>query len=171
MPIPELRFKDRPMRVLVVDDVPSMLELIRSSIEGRFGRRIHVDTESNPLLARSKIEAEVVDVLITDLKMPDMSGLQLLRCAKRRNAWTQVVLMTAYSDVDSLTEAMDLGATDYLTKPIDPDNLEQVVREAYSRLTRWRRSLADTLSGGALPGEDVSSASALQMWNLLLGNH
>jgi YesN/AraC family two-component response regulator len=141
----DFSLQKRPMHVLVVDDDPAIVQLIKVSIEKRFAEQIRVVTESDPAQARGRLESDVIDMLITDIQMPGISGLQLFRCAKRRNAWTQVVLVTGHSDVEALTEAMDLGANDYLVKPIRRDDLEQAVSEAYARLVRWRRSLASTL--------------------------
>ena len=77
--------------------------------------------------------------------MPGLNGLQLLRFAKRKNVWTQVVVVTGHSQMEVLSDAMDLGASDYLVKPLDPAELEQSLCEAFSRFHRWRQSLAKTI--------------------------
>lgn len=136
---------ERPMRILVVDDDPDMLNLLEATLEEGLGGAIQVEASTRPEDARTRLEGELFDVLVTDLEMPGISGLQLLRCAKRRNAWTQVIIVTGHSGREALNDAMDLGASDYLLKPLDPMELEQALREASARFCRWRRSLAITL--------------------------
>ena len=135
-----------PVRVLLVDDDPDMLQLLEEIIQEGFRDEVQIKATSDPKQARRHLEAEIVDLLVTDLEMPEISGLELLRCAKRKNAWTQVLLVTGHSNLDALTNAMDLGASDYLTKPIDQDELEEVVTSILRRLCRWRAALADTLT-------------------------
>jgi len=74
------------------------------------------------------------DIVVTDLRLPGMSGLDLLRAIKKRNRSIEVVLMTGYGTVRSAVEAMKVGASDYLTKPFDMDELLVIVR----RLVRLR---------------------------------
>lgn len=137
---------DMPMHVLVVDDDRDMLELLEATIRECLGSEVQLKTLAHPREALAWMDANLVDVLVTDLVMPELSGLEVLRHAKRRNAWTQVIMITGQSERDTLTEAMDLGAHDYLVKPLDLDDLEAVLGEVSARLHRWRRSLARTLS-------------------------
>jgi CheY-like chemotaxis protein/signal transduction histidine kinase/HPt (histidine-containing phosphotransfer) domain-containing protein len=134
-----------PMHILVVDDDLDMLGLLEDIIKERFSKNARVELVSSSQKARERLEAGLIDVLITDIEMPDLNGLQLLRFAKRKNAWTQVVVITGHSQMEVLTDAMDLGASDYLVKPIDPEELEQSLHEAFSRFHRWRQSLARTI--------------------------
>jgi DNA-binding NtrC family response regulator len=133
------------MHILVVDDDLDMLGLLEGTIKERFGKNARVESVSSSQEARERLEAGLIDVLVTDIEMPDLNGLQLLRCAKRRNVWTQVVVVTGHSQMDVLTDAMDLGACDYLVKPLDPAELEQSLHEAFTRFHRWRQSLAKTI--------------------------
>jgi DNA-binding NtrC family response regulator len=136
----------RPIRILVVDDDESMTRLIKAIIEGTFGAQITTITTTDPKAAGDLLESELIDVLITDLEMPGLSGLDLLRIAKQRNAWTQVILVTAHSACGALTEAMELGASDYLLKPLAPELVSEVVRQTHRRLVRWQQALAGTFS-------------------------
>lgn len=137
---------DAPVRVLLVDDDPDMVELLKGIIQQGFSADVQIRTAQDPREARRQLETELVDLLITDLEMPGISGLDLLRCAKRRNAWTQVLLVTGHSSLNALTNAMDLGASDYLLKPVNPVEVEEVVTGILSRLCRWRLALAGTLA-------------------------
>jgi len=82
--------------------------------------------------------------LVTDLEMPGVNGLELLRCAKRKNPCTQVLFVTGHSTLEALTDALELGATDYLLKPLDQTELIELIEDAEKRLWRWRQALSGT---------------------------
>ena len=136
---------NRPMQVLIVDDDYDMLNLLAATVKRQFGEQACVESVADSATAREKLDSGLIDVLVTDLSMPGITGLQLLRHAKRRNAWTQVVVVTGHSDSAAITDAMDLGASDYLVKPIQLVELKRVLAEAAARLHRWRESLTRTL--------------------------
>ena len=136
---------DHPTKLLLVDDDPSMVRLLTKIIEREYDGQIELASLTDPSEARRRIETQVVEILITDLEMPGVNGLELLRCAKRRNASTQVLFMTGNSTLDALTDALELGATDYLLKPVDRAQLVKLVGDAQERLSRWREALAATL--------------------------
>lgn len=136
---------NQPMQILVVDDDEAMLTLLTATIQKQYGASASVRTVNDPRAACEILEANLIDVLVTDLEMPGVDGLQLLRSAKRRNAWTQVILITGRGFAETLMEAMDLGASDYLVKPLELADLRQALSEASARLRRWRQSLARTL--------------------------
>ena len=140
---------NQPTKLLLVDDDPSMVRLLTRIIERQFAGGIELTSLVDPKEARKRIEEQVVDILITDLEMPGINGLELLRCAKRRNACTQVLFMTGHSTLDAITDALELGATDYLLKPLDQEQLVKLVGDAQERLVRWREALAGTLSNAA----------------------
>ena len=131
--------------LLLVDDEPSVVRLLGKIIEQQFGDDIELLSSTDPKAARQQIEERIVDILITDLEMPGINGLELLRCAKRKNASSQVLFITGHSTLDALTDAMELGATDYLLKPLDEAELIRLIEDAQERLLRWRKALAGTL--------------------------
>lgn len=133
-------------KLLLVDDDPSMVRLLNRIIERKFKDDIELTCLSDPAEARGQIGRQLFDILITDLEMPGVSGLELLRCVKRRNPCTQVLLMTGHSTLDALNDALELGATDYLLKPLDQGLLIKLIEDAQERLLRWREALAGTLS-------------------------
>jgi DNA-binding NtrC family response regulator len=135
----------RPMSILIVDDDTDMLELLESTLTRQFGDTVNFRSVSSSQEASCILDIDLIDVLLTDLEMPGMNGLQLLRCAKRKNAWTQVIVITGHSDMEALIGAMDLGASDYLTKPLDPKEFKNCLCEAAARFSRWRHSLQQTL--------------------------
>ena len=127
---------NRSAQILLVDDDPDVLELLSDTLRAYFPGELGIKTTTNPVEAKNFLETELIDVLITDLKMPEVSGLELLRCAKRRNPWTQVVIITGNSTLDAMTDVMDLGANDYLLKPLVPGILDQVIDAILSRHRR-----------------------------------
>lgn len=132
-------------KLLLVDDDPGVVRLLGEIIASQFGDTIELTSCTDPKEARQQIEERIVDVLITDLEMPGINGLELLRCAKRKNVCTQVLFITGHSTLDALTDAMELGATDYLLKPLDEAELIRLIEDAQERLLRWRKALAGTL--------------------------
>jgi two-component system response regulator YesN len=137
---------ETPARVLLVDDDPQMVRLVEAVIHKEFPRSIQIMTAVDAAVASQYLEANIVDLLITDLEMPGLNGLELLRIAKRRNVWTQVLLLTGHSNLDALINVMESGASDYLLKPLDRHELTDAVQAVLSRLHRWRKALAGTLS-------------------------
>lgn len=126
----------------VVDDDPAQLRMLMHRLKSVCPDQLVLLGASSPLEAMSLIESRTIDILITDLVMPEMSGVDLLRALKKRNTCTQAFIMTATADVESLLSAFELGAIDYLLKPVDAVQLAHLVAEAVQRLTRWRIALA-----------------------------
>jgi YesN/AraC family two-component response regulator len=146
--------------MLLVDDDHGMLELVRTMIEGSFRGRVSVAVAEDALVARRIIENTPVDIVITDLEMPGVSGLEIVRAAKRRNVHTQVLMLTGHSTVSAVLDAMDLGATDYILKPLDRDEFITVLTETIHRLERWRRVLGDTCAASSHGGKKAQLAGA-----------
>lgn len=134
----------RGTTLLLVDDDPSIVRLLSRILERSFGDEIVIQSLTDPTEARSRILEGGVDILVTDLEMPKVNGLELLRCAKQRNASTQALFFTAHSSREALLEAIETGATDYLLKPVDQEQLIELIRQALSRLQRWNLALAET---------------------------
>lgn len=130
--------------LVIVDDDPAMLRLVRMLAERVVAGRFDVECFDDSETAMKRIGDSGADILITDLEMPNSSGLDLLRCAKGRNAWTQVLMMTGHSTQTALLEAMELGASDYLVKPLDHAEFTEILQQTIHRQQRWRASLAAT---------------------------
>jgi two-component system response regulator PilR (NtrC family) len=119
-------------RILVVDDERSMRELLQIVLR-REGHQVRL-AEDGPS-AVAELEREPVDVLISDIKMPGMTGVDVLREAKRIDPDIVGIMVTAYASTDTAVEALRLGAYDYLTKPFDVEELKAKVRNALERHT------------------------------------
>lgn len=135
----------RKLSLLVVDDAPTIVTLVSKMLQASLGDVLEVTALSDPGEAKKFLDSYCCDIVLSDIEMPETSGLEILRLAKSRNAWTQVVFMTAHSSWDYLAEAIENGATDYLLKPIDRSELVSVVSQCASRVTRWQRALRGSL--------------------------
>jgi two-component system response regulator PilR (NtrC family) len=116
----------RQARILVVDDERSMRELLAIVLR-REGYEVLL--AENGRAAIKTLEREPVDLLISDIKMPDLSGVEVLRAAKQIDRDILGIMITAFASTDTAVEAMRLGACDYLSKPFDIDLLKMKVRE------------------------------------------
>src|SRR3984885_11602873 len=128
-------------RILVVDDQ----EMIRDSLAATLVREGHeVIAAGDGPAAVSKLSSGTrFDLLISDMKMPKMTGIELLAEAKRLRPDMPVVLMTAFATVSTAVEAMKLGAYDYIQKPFDGDEIKLLVDRTleHSRLIRENQAL------------------------------
>lgn len=117
-------------RVLVVDDEPSA----RSALATLLGHEgYEVDTAADGLLALELIAEKAPALILTDLNMPNMNGMELIARVRAQKLEIPVIVATAFGDVSSAVAAMRAGAEDYLTKPIDFEALRLVVARALSR--------------------------------------
>jgi len=117
---------DRP-RILVVDDE---INICRSCTKVLAKLDYEVDYALNGYDALKMMDAEPFDIVITDLKMSSLGGMEVLRRVKDAYPDTIVIVMTGYASVSSAVEVMKLGALDYLPKPFTPDELRAIVRQA-----------------------------------------
>jgi DNA-binding NtrC family response regulator len=136
----------RKLNVLIVDDDPSMVRILQSLLTLQLNKSAQVHVETDARAARDWLDAHGCDILISDIEMPGLDGLALLRAAKTRNAWTQVVFITGHSSIDRLTEAVELGAADYLLKPLDREEIAEVVAQLARRCARWQSAMLGTFA-------------------------
>ena len=116
-------------RILVVDDEAAMRESLKDwlSEDG-----YQVGQAAGGAEAIEMVRSHPWDVLLLDLKMPGMDGLETLKNVKEVNPEVEVLMMTAYATVDTAVQAMKLGAFDYLVKPFDPDEVELLIKRILS---------------------------------------
>ena len=114
-------------RILIVDDEESMRDFL-SIILHREG--YHVDTAVDGAQAVTHLRDHSYDLVISDMKMPRMTGMELLAHIKERTPETVVLMVTAFSSTDEAVEAMKQGAYDYITKPFKNEEIRLIVKNA-----------------------------------------
>lgn len=134
-----------PTRIVVLDDEPTTSRIAAKYIRDEFVDRVEVTATSDISEARRLINENRCDVLVSDIEMPGATGLDMLQFTRRSNSWTRVILMTGHSTWDRIAEAVEYGASDYLIKPLDRDQLIQVVAHECDRLKRWQGAIKSTL--------------------------
>ncbi len=113
-------------KILVVDDEPGFCRLF-ANVLTEMGYEVSTATGGRHGLA--KIRQNPPDILFLDIKMPQMDGLECLRRIRKIKRKFVVVVMTGYGDIKSAREAMRLGADEYISKPLDLDDLKRLVNE------------------------------------------
>ncbi|MEE9549418.1 MAG: sigma-54 dependent transcriptional regulator [Candidatus Binatia bacterium] len=130
--------------ILVVDDEPPQLELIGGFLKKQ-GFEVALAESGERALQRFRQES--FDLVLTDQRMPNLSGLDLVKAVRAVNPETAVIIMTAYGSIETAVDAIKAGATDYLTKPLNLDELHhriEKVRE-HQRLLSENRDLREEL--------------------------
>src|SRR4051812_7085282 len=132
-------------RIAVIDD----LEPARQMMDRALSHAFRVETHASVADALAAFEREPPEVIITDLRMPGIDGLQGLKLFREKGIDVPVIVVTAYASVETAVEAMKAGAFEYLRKPIDPEALELLVARAaeHSGLRRENARLHKELSG------------------------
>ncbi len=119
-------------KLLIVDDEQGMRQLL-TIVFGREGHEVRA--AENGRRALELLREEAADLIVSDVRMPDIGGIELLRAARELLPEVAVVMMTAFATVDTAREAFKLGADDFITKPFDIDELKLIVAKALERLT------------------------------------
>jgi len=115
--------------VLIIDDKASMLKMLTNLLQADYD----VQTSTVARDALDAFRQKPSDLVLTDIRMPDMDGMQVLHAVKEDFPETEVVLMTAYATVSQAVDAVKGGAYHYLTKPFEPDELRITLEKAYER--------------------------------------
>jgi DNA-binding NtrC family response regulator len=144
-----------------VDDEPDMAENVGLIVE-RAGYETTVETESTRVV--NLLETKQPDLVVTDLMMPEMNGVELLEEIKVSHPQLPVIVVTAFASVDSAVEAMKKGASDYLSKPFSPEELLMRVEKAlaWTELKEENRALRERFEEEDRYKEIIGESSALQ---------
>ena len=122
----------KKISILIVDDESSVRDsLYNWFIEDGY----HVACAEDAKVALSVLETESFDIVLTDIKMPGMDGLEMLKRIKTIKKDAVVIMMTAFATVDTAVQALKDGAFDYVTKPFDPDDLSHLIRNASKQIS------------------------------------
>ncbi|HZD40766.1 MAG TPA: response regulator, partial [Terriglobales bacterium] len=132
------------IRILVVDDEPSQRELVSGYLKKQ-GYEVFIAASGDQAL--ELFRRQPVELILTDQRMPNLSGLDLLKAARAINPETQGVVMTAFGNVETAVDAMKSGAADYLTKPLHLEELRQKIQRIAEqhRLYAENRALREEL--------------------------
>ncbi len=142
-------------KILVVDDEPSILRLLEEALT-RWGYQVRCAASGDEAL--EALRGDLFDAVLTDVRMPEMSGLDLLREIKRHDDSIEVVMMTGYPTIASAVEALKEGAYDYLSKPLILDELHHLMARMTERrflrgeVTSLRERLGEELTVTELVG-------------------
>ncbi len=148
------------VRVLVVDDEAVIRRGICRVMEGK---GYHAESSESGFSAIEKLQKTPFSIVITDLKMPGMDGIEVLKAIKILQPDVPVIMITGYSTVDTAVEAMKNGAFDYISKPFTPDQMIEMVEKALEqRAARMQRN--HPIVGSSLNGFDtfVGESEAMQ---------
>jgi DNA-binding NtrC family response regulator len=152
--------------ILIVDD-----ELIvRESLTKWFREDgFRVESAENAATALKKLQAGRWNLMLVDIKMPGMDGIELLQRVRETNKNVIIIIITAFATVDTAVKALKEGATDYITKPIDPDYLDHLVEKALNQqqLLQENQKLRDTVTelatGGEIIGDSPEMAKVMEL--------
>lgn len=127
------------LRVLLVDDEREFLETLIKRLRKR---NLEVGAANSGEEALQVLRETPMDVVVLDVRMPGMDGIQVLREMKRINPLTQVIMLTGHASVEVAVEGMELGAFDYLMKPANLDELLYKIQDAYKAKTIQEQKIA-----------------------------
>jgi len=147
--------------ILVIDDEETMRDSCRQTLS-RDGSRVTVAEDGTKGLAMLGLES--FDLVILDLRMPGLSGMEVLKKIKQDDPETMVIVITGYATVESAVEAMKSGAYDFIPKPFMPDGLRAIVKRALDRreLALENVLLRDELKAGFEPGVIIGQSKSMK---------
>ncbi|MHB9073325.1 MAG: response regulator [Desulfobaccales bacterium] len=122
-----------PERILVVDDEPNMLRLLKTILMDKTG--YEVTTTNNPLEVSKMLQEAHYDLVITDLKMPLVDGIDLIGIVKGIDTTLPIIVITAYGTIETAEEAIQKGAYDFITKPFRKETILITMKRALE----WKR--------------------------------
>jgi two-component system NtrC family sensor kinase len=147
-----------PTSILFVDDEPDFEQLLRLTYRRQLQRQeLEFEFARDGVEALAKIEARSFDLIVTDINMAGLNGLELVRELVRRGCGIPVIVASAYGNMDNIQAAMDAGAFDYLTKPIDFEALDKARDRAVSSCAR---------DAGTRPAEDTAARTRNELSEL-----
>jgi len=147
------------MKVLIIDDEPHIRQMMRLTLEAS---GYEVDEASDGEEGMAKLDdGRAYDVTVLDQKMPGIDGLETLRRIKERAVDARVLMVTAFASVELAVDAMKLGATDFLRKPMTPETLRAAVSAALSSVRQTRP--APAAGSGAKPEIQILTLNGFQV--------
>jgi len=135
-------------KILIIDDEPDMLKLLSMIIREK--SPYEVTTTNNPVEAIELVKKGGFDLVISDLKMPGLDGIEIIEAVKRLDEDTPVVIITAYGTVESASEAMLKGGFDFITKPFRKEQILFTIDKAlkWLKLQKENKALKEQIKKG-----------------------
>jgi len=122
--------------ILLIDDDRIMLKTLSKILKNH---NIEVDTASDPKTAIEQYAINPYNIVLTDMQMPEMDGIEVIQRIKNINPLCNIIVLTAYSTMGRVIDCIELGACDYITKPIsDIPLFLEIIQTASRRVQRWR---------------------------------
>jgi DNA-binding NtrC family response regulator len=133
-------------RILVIDDEPNMLRLLKTILMDKTGYA--VITTNNPLEVENLLQDEPYDLVVSDLKMPLVDGMDLIDIIKKVDAHLPIIIITAYGTTETAEEAVKKGAYDFITKPFRKETILITIKRALE----WKRLQSEIEALKSPPG-------------------
>ncbi|MBI4797231.1 MAG: response regulator [Desulfarculus sp.] len=127
------------IKVLLVDDEPDFMEPLTNRLTLR---KLKVHNATNGADALKLLDQEPMDVVVLDVKMPGMSGLDVIRHIKKAHPLVEVIMLTGHANLEVSIEGMELGAFDYLLKPAVIDELVYKIQDAFQKKTLQEKKIS-----------------------------
>ncbi len=125
-------------KVLIIDDDINIIETIKRRLI--FENNLDAIGTTNPLEGIEIIKKEKIDIVLTDISMPEMDGITVLKKIKIIDGLAQVIIMTGYSNSNMAIECLQFGANDYLLKPFeDMDYIVKLINITIEKIIRWKK--------------------------------
>lgn len=162
--------------VLLVDDEENVIEILKSTIQWQeLGVEVLL-TAQDGQQALNILDKQQIDLLITDINMPSVDGITLIRQVKYLYPNIRCILLTAYGEFEYARQAISLGVENYLLKPVAKDEMEQTVRKAinnlygkrHNRESLLRENILQRWASGGISGEELSERAVMLGLNLYL---
>jgi len=118
---------ERPLRIMVVDDEPIVRKRLKTALE-KTGDVVETFDDGKGALER--VEEQVFDIVVTDIKMDEVDGLEVLKRVLAKSAHTKVIIITGYATMEVAREALADGAFDFIAKPFKPSELRVIIERA-----------------------------------------
>lgn len=130
------------MRLLIVDDGHYIVEYLKHLLDWSKFRIKQIETTTNSIEAKELLDQNQIDILITDIRMPEITGIDLLQHIHENKLKTKVIFLSGYSQFDYAQQAIRLGALDYLLKPVDKEDMEKAMSQVIKNIDEMQSTLS-----------------------------
>ncbi len=126
---------DEGISILILDDEPIVCNRLKVALQ-KMGYEVETYTDS--VAALQRLEEKDFDIVVTDLKMENVDGIQILEAAKKKNPNTEVIIITGFATSEAAKEALKKGAFDFIAKPFRLEDLRNVIIQATEKLQKQK---------------------------------